>query len=238
MSPVINVIIPARAGSKGIKNKNLCEILGVPLYKRSINHALKLKEYFDVRIWLSTDIIEILNKKNSLDKVYICERKKELSGDDVLTLDVVKDLIKDKKFSVNDLVVLFQPTSPFRSIEEIRQSINMLLFDKKWKSIVSLSEVTSNHPFRMKRLTSNHECIDFIDQGFEDMRPRQSLTKVYIRSGNFYISYVNSLLEQNTLLPKPTKGMIHIDPINSINIDTKNDLYLAEIVGQQLLNND
>ena len=232
MSPVINVIIPARSGSKGIKNKNLCKILGVPLYKRSINHALKLKEYFDVRIWLSTDIKEILNKKDFLDQVYICERKKELSGDHVLTLEVVKDLIKDKKFSDNDLVVLLQPTSPFRKIEEIRQSINILLFENKWKSIVSLSEVTSNHPFRMKRLTSNHECIDFIDQGFEDMRPRQNLTKVYIRSGNFYISYVSALLKDNSLLPRPTKGIVHNDPKYSINIDNLHDLYLAEIVGK------
>ena len=235
MSLVINVIIPARAGSKGIKNKNLCEVLGVPLYERSINHALKLKEYFDVNIWLSTDIKEILNKKDYFDEVNICERKKELSGDNILTLDVVKDLIKEKKFSANDLIILLQPTSPFRNIEELRNSINILLSKKKWNSIVSLSEVTSNHPFRMKRLTSDNECIDFIDQGFEDMRPRQTLTKVYIRSGNFYISYVNSLLEQNTLLPKPTKGMIHIDPNNSINIDNENDLFLCEIIGQKFI---
>ena len=106
----------------------------------------------------------------------------------------------------SDILLLLQPTSPFRDIKEIYEAINNLISEKKWRSVVSLTSVNSYHPFRMKRLTNDMECIDFIDQGFEDMRPRQSLTKVYIRSGNFYITYIKSLLEFNTMLPKPTKG--------------------------------
>ena len=207
-------------------------MLDIPLYERSIQHALKLREYFEVNIWLSTDIQEILENKKYHGKINICERRKELAGDNVLTFDVIKDLLNKNNIHREDLILLLQPTSPFRNIEEIRESIISLLSEKKWQSVVSLSEVKSNHPFRMKRLTYENECIDFIDQGFEDMRPRQNLTKVFIRSGNFYIAYVESFLEQNTLLPKPTKGIIHNDPINAINIDNLNDLYLAEIIGK------
>ena len=83
----------------------------------------------------------------------------------------------------------------------------------------------------MKRLTSEMECIDFIDQGFEDMRPRQSLTKVYIDLKFLYNLYRN-LIKNNTFLPKPTKGILHKD-ICSINIDNIYDLYLAEIIASK-----
>tara|TARA_Y100000589_G_scaffold306473_1_gene321260 strand:- start:2137 stop:2850 length:714 start_codon:yes stop_codon:yes gene_type:complete len=233
MSPIINVIIPARAGSKGIKNKNLLSVLGEPLYQRSINHALELKDHFEIKIWLSTDIKEIIEKKDQYKEINICQRRKELAGDEILTIDVVKHLIKDKKMSGQDIMLLFQPTSPYRNKKEIINAINTLLNESKWKSAVSLSLVKSNHPFRMKRLNSDNECIDFIDQGFEDMRPRQKLTKVYIRSGNFYMAYIDAILNENTLLPKPTKGIVHTEMINSINIDNINDLYMAEIIGKR-----
>ena len=135
--------------------------------------------------------------------------------------------------SGSDIMLLFQPTSPFRNKREIIDALNTLLNDNKWKSAVSLSSVESNHPFRMKRLTFDGECIDFIDQGFEDMRPRQKLTKVYIRSGNFYMAYIDAILDENTLLPKPTKGVVHTEMIHSINIDDIYDLYVAEVVGKQ-----
>ncbi|MDC3232471.1 hypothetical protein OA981_02880, partial [Prochlorococcus sp. AH-716-A09] len=217
----------------GIKNKNLSTVVGEPLYKRSINHALELKDFFEVKVWLSTDIEEILDKRDQLKEVNICQRSKELAGDEILTFDVVKQLIKDKKMSGSDIMLLFQPTSPFRNKKEIIDALNSLLKGSKWKSAVSLSLVKSNHPFRMKRLTLDNECIDFIDQGFEDMRPRQKLTKVYIRSGNFYMAYIDAILKENTLLPKPTKGIVHTEMINSINIDDINDLYMAEIIGKK-----
>ena len=173
---------------------------------------------------------EILEKSKYHENINIIPRSKELSGDNALTIDVAKDLIKNQKLDNNDILLLFQPTSPFRDIKEICKAINHLISEKKWQSVVSLTSVNSYHPFRMKRLTNDMECIDFIDQGFEDMRPRQSLTKVYIRSGNFYIAYIKSLMELNTMLPKPTKGIIHNEPNCSLNIDNVNDLYLAESI--------
>ena len=79
----------------------------------------------------------------------------------------------------------------------------------------------------MKRLTLNGETIDYVDQGFENMLPRQKLPKVYIRSGSFYISKVSDILQKCNLLPKPCKGIVHKEEKYSINIDDLNDLIIA-----------
>ena len=102
----------------------------------------------------------------------------------------------------------------------------------KCDSLISVVNVDGNHPLRMKSIRNNY-LYNYIDTGNEDMRPRQSLTKVYIRSGNFYITYIENLIKNNTFLPKPTKGIVHKDINCSINIDNIYDLYLAEIIASK-----
>ena len=93
---------------------------------------------------------------------------------------------------------------------------------------VSLVNVGGNHPFRMKRLLPSGEVINLIDQGFEDMRSRQKLPPVYIRSGNFYISTINIIKQTNQILSGRIFGQVHHDNNLSINIDHPHDLILAE----------
>ena len=226
----INVIIPARAGSKGINNKNLSTVKGIPLYMRSVNHSLRLASRFDIKTWLSTDIKDIFMPETKKNNLHIHRRSKSLSGDSILTIDVVQDIIKTYMLDPEELILLFQPTSPYRSNKELIQAINKILENNYWNSAVSLTCVGGNHPFRMKRITKDNECIDYLDQGFEDMRPRQLLPNVYIRSGNFYLTTVHNCLKQNTLLPKPCLGIVHKEEYLSINIDKQIDLDLANII--------
>ena len=89
-------------------------------------------------------------------------------------------------------------------------------------------DVGGNHPFRFQRLLDDGRCIPYLDQGFEDMRPRQLLPKCYVRSGSYYLTKVKSLIQKKSLVNSPTKGYLHrgFEPIN---IDSKNELLLAEI---------
>ena len=223
----INIVIPARNGSKGIKNKNLAEVGNVSLFQRSINHAIQLSKYFPLKIWLSTDIPSLLNYQNDFKNLFICKRDENLCGDKVLTFDVISNLINTYSIPKEEILVLFQPTTPFRDLIEVQNAIIDLKESDYFKSVVSLSDVGGNHPFRMKKINKNGEIFDFTDQGYENMIPRQSLPKVYIRSGSFYISRVSSILESASLLPKPCKGVIHNNFKYSINIDSEIDLLLA-----------
>ena len=75
----------------------------------------------------------------------------------------------------------------------------------------------------MKRLLKDGRVINYIDQGFEDMRPRQSLPKVYRRAGSFYVSKRKVIVDEKTLVDKLCYGFV-VSEETAIDIDTKKDL--------------
>ena len=76
----------------------------------------------------------------------------------------------------------------------------------------------------MKRI-ENDKLVNYIDLGYEDMRPRQQLPKVYIRSGSIYAIRTNALLKLNGLVGKSVYPIVEKNE-DSINIDTAYDLHL------------
>ena len=121
-------IIPARAGSKGLPNKNVLMLEDKPLMAYTIEAAIESKE-FD-RVIVSTD---------SLEYKYIAEkfgaevlmRDAELASDTASSFVVIEDILK--KITNIDYFVLLQVTSPFRNYNHIRESID--LFEKNWEKI-------------------------------------------------------------------------------------------------------
>ena len=102
--------IPARGGSKGIKNKNLKKILNRTLLEISIDHAKK-SNIFDL-ILVSSDSSKILNiAKKSHVSIY--KRSKKNSSDISSTDDALYETLKN--FNSNcDYIVILQVTSPLR----------------------------------------------------------------------------------------------------------------------------
>ena len=108
-------IIPARKGSKRIKNKNIKRFNREPLINWTIRSALKSK-CFD-KIFVSTDSVKIqkIAKKFKLECPYL--RKASLAKDNSSSHDVIKDVVNYyKKNYVPDAIVLLQPTSPLRTL--------------------------------------------------------------------------------------------------------------------------
>jgi CMP-N,N'-diacetyllegionaminic acid synthase len=86
----------------------------------------------------------------------------------------------------------------------------------------------------MKRVLDDGRLINFIEQGFEDMRPRQALPPVYLRSGDLYIVRRDVLMEQNLLVGRDSRAYI-IEPERAVNIDTRFDLWLADyLIGERM----
>lgn len=218
-------IIPARKGSKGVKSKNKYIIGGKPLIQYTIETALKSK--ID-KVLVSTDCKEIRKISLELGAHAPFLRPKKLSTDNALTYDVVLHAIKYLKDNNEkyDLIILLQPTCPLRTSSIINKSINVLNKNLDVDSVVSVVDVDGNHPFRMKRI-ENNRLINFLDLGYEDMRPRQQLPKVYIRSGSIYAIRLKKMLEINGLVGGSVFPIIEKND-DVINIDNYNDLMLLK----------
>ena len=220
-------VIPARGGSKGVPRKNIRPLLGKPLIAYTIEAALQCTLLDDVVV--STDDVEIAEVSCQLGAQVPFLRPPELAQDRAPSLPVVQHCVEamEKQRTVRyDTIVMLQPTTPLRTSSDIEQGVR-LLHETGADSVVSVTEVGGHHPFRMKRIVGDNLLINFIDQGFEDMRPRQELPPVYIRSGDLYIAKRSVVMEQNTLVGEHVRAVI-IPPDRAVNIDTPFDFMLAE----------
>ena len=110
-------------------------------------------------------------------------------------------------------------------MDSIDNSLN-LLFSTNSDSVISVVDVEGHHPLRMKRIVDGR-LINYIDQGYEDMRPRQKLPPVYIRNGAVYATKRDILMKKNSFVGSDVRA--HIMPYDrSINIDNIGDLFLAK----------
>ena len=219
----IYCLIPARGGSKRIKNKNLLKLKGKPLINHTIKHALNSKKIN--KIFVSTDeekIIKILPKN-----IYVIKRPINLSGDSVSTEEVIfhfLNKLKKEKMKAPKYIVLLQCTSPFREKNDIDKSISLLI-SKKYDSVWTVSQTdTKFHPDKQLLITNNK--IRYFTKKGAKIFYRQQLSKVYHRNSNAYIVKRNFLKSNKSLMSKKT-GAYKIKS-KQISIDTLEDIKIAE----------
>jgi CMP-N,N'-diacetyllegionaminic acid synthase len=218
-------IIPARGGSKGILNKNLQKIAGRSLVEWAI---LSTKESLLSKVVVSTDSIEIANeaKKHNIDLVL---RPNQLAEDSTRSIDVVHHVLNKIGWCF-DAVMLLQPTTPFRSVDDINGSIKRLQQDDI-DSVISVANVGGHHPSRMK-IISNGELVDADFYSGLDGVPRQELPPVFILNGAIYLSKIHLIRNKKF---KGEKCFAWIMPAEkSVNIDTTLDLKLARCIAENL----
>ena len=218
-------IVPARIGSKGIKQKNIKEILGKPLIEYTLEQIRESKLIDDFIVSSDSDYInQIGNRYGAISNGI---RPKYLSDDKALTIDVVKYELNKIKNVLEKYthIILLQPTCPLRKSVNIDQSI-IKLQEKEGNSLISVVEVKSYHPLRMK-LVHNDRLYNYVDTGYEDMRPRQELPKVYIRNGAVYLAKIDDVLSLSTFSNPDCISYI-MNEEESVNIDSENDFFLAE----------
>jgi N-acylneuraminate cytidylyltransferase len=133
-------IIPARGGSKRLPHKNLADLGGKPLLRWTLDAAIESKVFTD--LWVSTEDEDI----GKIAGEYWWKRPKELSKDDTPTMPVVLDVF-DKVGA--DVVVTLQVTSPFRTAEDIKNSLALML-SSNGDSVVSVTDGPTDLAFQMR----------------------------------------------------------------------------------------
>ena len=225
MAKKIIAIIPARGGSKGIKNKNLRNLAGKPLIKHSIDYA-KESKYID-KIIVSTDSQNIKNFALA-ESVIVIDRPDEISGDKSLVVDAIRHVIielEEKEKYYVDIIVLLECTSPMKSVDEIDQAINILI-NEQADSVATFKE-TSISPNRFWKI-ENSFVTPFIE-GANPFLPRQMQPVGYELSGQVY-ALSTSVLKLNPDSNSILLGKICpiITRTEVIDIDNEIDLLIAE----------
>ena len=221
----ILAIIPARSGSKRLPSKNFLKLGDSPLISYTINAALKSKMF--THCVVSTDSEEISEVAKSYGALTPFKRPEALSNDTALSLPVIQHAVEfmEQKYKIEyDAVVMLQPTTPLRSVEDINTALD-LLFATCADSVISVVSVEGHHPLRMKRIVDGR-LINYIDQGKEDMRPRQELPPVYIRNGAIYATMRDILMDKDSFVGADSRAYI-MPSERSVNIDTHQDLLLV-----------
>jgi len=218
-------VIPARGGSKGIKNKNIRLLNGKPLIYYTISAGKKSKFLTDLIVSTDNQKIKEISENYGAKVPFI--RPKELANDKALAIPTIQhavkayeDLIKD----IFDYIIMLQPTAPLRSTEDIDNSL-IELISKNADSIISVVNVRNNHPFKMKLINKGY-LFDFIETEIENP-PRQNLPPVYMVNGAIYATKRDVLMDGNSF--KGDHCLPFIMPFQrSVNIDEKTDIVLAE----------
>ena len=196
-------LIPARGGSKGVKNKNICSLGGKPLIQHTIESAKNSLLLDEVNV--SSDSQKIINISKDLGAISYYKRPNKLSNDTAGALNVILyhiNWLKNKNIIVENLVYL-QPTSPIRGSTLIDDAIKKFELNKS-NSLVTLSEC-SQHPYETVSIVDN-KIIEFPKK--KEYVRRQDFPKFLFITGSIYIYKVESILQNQSIIDKNTDYFI------------------------------
>ena len=220
-------IIPARSGSKGIKNKNIQKIKKLTLIEHSYIFAKKFNEFNEIII--STDSKKYLKFLQKYDYKYSkFLRPKSLARKNSTDLEVLTFELKryekffKKKF---DYVACFQPTSPIRKKIDIKKCLKIIK-QKKPDALWTVSKIdTKFNP--IKQLIIQKDKLKYFSQDGHKFKSRQLLKNTYIRNGVAYFYSRKTILNYKKVLPNNSlyyeiKGeYANIDNIDELNLARK-----------------
>lgn len=220
-------LVPARFGSKSIKNKNIIKLNNKPLINYTFEQIKKSKlKIRDCYIVSDDHRVKKYAKKFGANTDYI--RPKYLSKDTTLFKENLFHFydwtIKKKIFF--DYVIILQPTSPLRKHYDINKSIALATKNKP-KSLISLSE-SCEHPLESVYVKKNK--INFFMNNKDIVRRQDFQNKSYFVNGAiFIISRKN--LEKKLYINYKETDYFFMDKINSIDLNDTQDLeFLKKIL--------
>lgn len=228
-------IIPARSGSKSVKNKNIRLFHGKPLIAWTIEQAIA-SQVSKVIVTTNSEEIKKIATELGAEVPYL--RSEELSNDTIgiepVIIDVL-DHLKLKQGYIADCVALLMPTSPFRVVKDINKALQ-IFFKKNLTSVVSVSRAIANqNPHWMLKRTENDKVILFTGENLSKIKSRrQDLPDVYIRNDFVYIFNPDNLYQEPIgLYGDEVELMVVEDERIDIDINTEMEWLIAETIFKQ-----
>ena len=217
----ILTIVPARAGSKGIKKKNFVNFLIKSLIEHTLNFAKKIDKK---RILISSDFKNVKKFEKKFNTITGYKRPKNLSRDNTKlnkTLYHAINWLIDEKRIVFDYILILQPTSPIRFLKDLKK-IKKFIKKKKINSLCSVVKVR-HHP--EEYLKKGKKSWSFLFK--YKNKQRQGYKDYYFIDGSYYLVKKDYFLKKKEIITKKS----HFFPISleyPIDLDDQLDLRIAE----------
>lgn len=221
-------LIPARGGSKGIPGKNIKDFCGKPLICHSIEQARALAD--DNLICVSTDSEKIKNVAEDFGLHVPFLRPEELATDTAGSREVMLhalDFYAQLGYNIDSLVLL-QPTSPLRSVNDIKGC--MELYTPDTDMVVSVREAATNPYYNA--FEEDNDGFLHISKGPGTYTRRQDAPKVWEYNGAVYVINPESLRKSPMGL-FARRRMYAMPAERSLDLDTPLDWMIAENVYSQ-----
>lgn len=218
-------VIPARSGSKGLKDKNIKLLNGKPLMAYSIKAALQSGLFDCIHVSTDSEHYAEIARKYGADVPFL--RTEELSSDTATTWDAMRFVLKEygKLGQSFDTLAVLQPTSPLRTWQDI-QSAYQILEEKQADSVVGVCEM-EHSPLWSNTLPEDGCLNGFIRE--EVNGARQTLPSYYRINGAVYIVRVPFLMEKGDLYGEQGYACI-MSKNHSVDIDDELDFTMAEVL--------
>lgn len=214
-------IIPARSGSKGLKDKNIIDLCGKPLIAYTIEAAIQSDLFEHVIVSTDSEHYAEISRHFGAE---VTMRGEALSNDKATTYMVIEDILKNRVSEPIDYFVLLQPTSPLRTAKHIKEAVGKFEARiKEFDFLVSLKE--SEHAKVLVNPIDEDESLKYFDTDFSNYR-RQGY-KDYTPNGAIFIGKPEAYLKKKHFFGANALSYI-MTAEDSVDIDTALDLLVAK----------
>lgn len=221
-------IIPARKGSKRIKNKNIINFLGKPLISYSIKTAFSSKIFDNVIVSTDCKNIRKISEKFNASVPFL--RKKKYSGDFISIKKVLKNAIFELETQNVEYHCLFYATAPMILKKDLISAFAKLKRNKDANGIISVSKYGSNP---MRSLYINNKYLKFRYPNYKNKNSNR-LKDIYFDTGGFFIVRTKNFLKSEDGFWKKMMSF-PIPNYRSLDINDLDDFNLAKILFKDLV---
>ena len=219
------ILIPARRGSKGLPGKNLRIFNDKPLIQHTIEFASKVAKKDDI-ICVSTDSTEIIELCKNLKINIDFKRPNHLASDKASMDNVILHAIEFYNKKSFEQILLLQPTTPFRILEDYFSMEKILLTSEDTELVASVKKVKDNPYFNMFKIDKN----GFLEKILKNLaKTRQECPEILALNGSMYLFKRKDFQKKKSLLSLKTVPYLMTER-NSCDIDTINDFEYAQFL--------
>ncbi|MCK4358969.1 MAG: acylneuraminate cytidylyltransferase family protein [Candidatus Cloacimonetes bacterium] len=217
----IITIIPARGGSKGLKNKNIIDVVGKPLIAWTIEQSIKTKSIYKTFVSTNDNQIADISKQYGAEIIW---RPEDICGDSATSESAILhalDYLQKEQNVEPDYVVFLQATSPLRKQDDIEKAINKIIDDKA-DSLISGSRFEDF--LFWEETNGKWESVNY---DYKNRGTRQDRKPQFAENGSIYIFKPSVIRKYNNRISGKL-SLYEMEFWQTWQIDTIEDIELIE----------